>query len=117
MKHEMNLHPAPFKMIQSGDKSIELRLYDEKRRKIRVGDEIVFTCTEPPYDTLYTKVTALYFYDSFKELYDDLPLLKCGYTADDISAAKPEDMDAYYSREQQERYGVVGIEIKIFKKI
>lgn len=110
MKHEMNLHPAPYHMIKSGDKTIELRLYDEKRRKIRVGDEIVFTCTESPYDTLYTKVTALYLYDSFKELYAELPLLKCGYTTDDISTAKPEDMELYYSKEQQEKYGVVGIE-------
>ena len=41
----MKLHPAPFEMIKSGKKTIELRLYDEKRRKIKVGDEIIFTNT------------------------------------------------------------------------
>ncbi|MBR1534242.1 MAG: ASCH domain-containing protein [Ruminococcus sp.] len=114
MKHEMKLHPEPFRMIAAGIKTIELRLYDEKRRKIRVGDTITFTCTEPPYDTIDAKVSALYRYNSFKELYTDLPLLKCGYTADDISTAKPEDMNAYYPPEMQKKYGVLGIEIKTF---
>ncbi|MBQ1852397.1 MAG: ASCH domain-containing protein, partial [Lachnospiraceae bacterium] len=38
----MQLQPEPFDLIKSGAKTIELRLYDEKRRKIRIGDEIVF---------------------------------------------------------------------------
>lgn len=113
MIHEMNLHPQPFAMIADGRKTIELRLYDEKRRQISVGDEILFCCTEPPYDTLCAEVIGLHRYTSFEELYDDLPLLKCGYTEEDISTAKPEDMDAYYSKEQQAKYGVVGIEIKM----
>lgn len=113
MRHEMKLHPAPFEMIARGKKTIELRLYDEKRRKIRVGDEIVFTCTEPPYAALSAEVVGLHRYDSFRELYADLPLLKCGYTEADIDDAGPEDMNAYYSKEQQALYGVVGIEIRL----
>lgn len=111
MKHQMSLYPEPFAMIKAGVKTIELRLYDVKRRKIRVGDEIIFTRSEPPYDTITTKVLELYHFDSFKELYSELPLLKCGYTEDNISTAKPQDMDVYYSQEQQKKYGVVGIEI------
>lgn len=113
MIHKMNLQPQPFAMIADGRKTIELRLYDEKRRQIKVGDEILFISTELPYDTLCVEVIALFRYNSFIELYDNLPLLKCGYTEDDISTAKPEDMDVYYSKEQQEKYGVVGIEIKL----
>ena len=113
MIHEMNLHPQPFALIADGRKTIELRLYDEKRQQITIGDEIIFTCTEPPYDTLQAEVVGLYQYNSFRELYADLPLLKCGYTEEDISTAKPEDMDIYYSKEQQAKYGVVGIEIKL----
>ncbi len=30
--HMMNLNPSPFKMIKEGHKTIELRLYDEKRK-------------------------------------------------------------------------------------
>ena len=113
MIHKMNLHPQPFSLIADGRKTIELRLYDEKRRQIQIGDEIIFTCTEPPYNTLCAEVVALYKYDSFEELYVNLPFLKCGYTEEDISTAKPEDMNIYYSKEQQANYGVVGIEIEL----
>lgn len=112
MKHKMRLNPEPFEMIKSGRKTIELRLFDEKRRKISLYDCIEFTCTEPPYEKLCTDVIGLYRFDSFKELYVNLPLLKCGYTEETVSTAKPEDMDAYYSVEKQEKYGVLGIEIE-----
>lgn len=46
MQHIMRLNPLPFKMIASGEKTIELRLNDEKRRLINVGDEITFINTE-----------------------------------------------------------------------
>ena len=43
----------------------------------------------------------------------NLPLLKCGYTEKDIATASPDDMDFYYSKEKQEKYGVVGIEVEV----
>ena len=43
--HEMKLHASPFEMIKSGAKNIELRLFDEKRQKIKTGDDIIFTNT------------------------------------------------------------------------
>ncbi|MBR5797979.1 MAG: ASCH domain-containing protein [Clostridia bacterium] len=110
-KIHMNLTPAPFAMIKSGQKTIELRLFDEKRQHIRVGDEIVFTNTESG-ETLAKTVAKLHRFDSFEELYRALPLLKCGYTAEDVHAAHPSDMEQYYSVEEQQKYGVVGIELK-----
>lgn len=115
MIHYMNLNPQPFAMIASGKKTIELRLNDEKRRRIAVGDEICFINTDESCSELQTKVLALHRCDSFKELYNILPLLKCGYTAADISTAKPEDMDLYYSPEQQRKYGVLGIELVLLR--
>ena len=35
MIHKMNLNPSPFKKIRNGTKTIKMRLYDEKRRKIK----------------------------------------------------------------------------------
>lgn len=45
-RHIMNLMPAPLKMIREGRKTIELRLYDEKRKQISIGDIITFVNTE-----------------------------------------------------------------------
>ena len=39
------LNDLPFQQIKRGEKTIELRLYDEKRQKIKVGDDIIFTNT------------------------------------------------------------------------
>ena len=52
MLHEMTLFPRPYASIVSGQKTIELRLYDEKRQSIHIGDQIRFTNTEDTNDTL-----------------------------------------------------------------
>lgn len=110
--HQMKLHAAPFAMIKSGEKTIELRLFDEKRQQIREGDLIVFTYTATG-EKLTAKVQKLHRFASFEELYQTLPLLQCGYTAEDIHSASPADMEAYYSKEEQQKYGVVGIELSL----
>ena len=108
--HEMKLNPAPFGMIKSGRKTIELRLFDEKRRKIKVGDRITFTNTETG-ENLTKNVKALHRFESFEALYNALPLLQCGYTEEDVATAHPSDMAQYYSPEEQAQYGVIGIEL------
>lgn len=110
MTHYMNLKTQPFNMIKSGNKTIELRLYDEKRSLIKVGDEIVFNCGA---ETLNVKVSALHIFENFDMLYKSLDLLKCGYLPEELPTATAEDMNLYYPPEKQAKYGVVGIEIII----
>ncbi len=112
MSHAMQLQPSPFEMIRKGTKTIELRLFDEKREKIRTGDTILFTNTENG-ETLEVKVLELLVFDSFETLYSQLPLPECGYTEDDVATASPEDMKAYYPEELQKQYGVVGIRVAL----
>lgn len=112
-EHIMKLTPSPLKKIRSGEKTIELRLYDEKRKQVSIGDKIQFVNSENPNDTLTVSVKNLYVFESFAALYKNLPLLKCGYTEYDINTATPSDMDLYYSKEKQKQYGVIGIEISL----
>ena len=112
MTHFMQLQPSPFEMIKDGTKTIELRLFDEKRQKIRTGDTISFTNTETQ-EVLNVRVLELMVFDSFETLYRHLPLLECGYTKEDIDTASPGDMDIYYPKELQQEYGVVGIRIAL----
>lgn len=113
MKHQMSLRSQPFNMIRSGQKTYELRLYDEKRQLVQVNDEIEFSCIDGNETPFVVKVIALHRFKDFGELYAALPLLKCGYTEETLDAASPEDMNQYYSVEEQVRYGVVGIENSI----
>ena len=112
-EHNMNLTPSPLELIREGKKTIELRLYDEKRKGIKIGDTITFTNTEDAEDKLRVKVEDLFVFESFNELYDNLPLLECGYTVEDVDSASPDDMDIYYPRGKQKMYGVIGIKISL----
>ena len=42
MEHELKLQPRYYEYILNGSKDIEIRLYDEKRQKINIGDIIIF---------------------------------------------------------------------------
>ena len=106
----MKLQPSPFEMIKSGKKTIELRLYDNKRQLIKPGDAIIFTNVSTG-EELKKTVLRLHLFDGFAELYNSLPLLKCGYTEGNVENADPTDMELYYSREEQAKCGVVGIEL------
>jgi ASC-1-like (ASCH) protein len=110
--HHMKLNPAPFVMIKSGEKTIELRLWDEKRQKIHPGDTIIFTNTDSG-ERLAATVVELHRFDSFASLYRSLPLLQCGYTPEDVHTARPSDMEQYYTAQEQAKYGVVGIELRL----
>lgn len=106
-EHTMKLQAEPFEKIKLEQKTIELRLYDEKRQQIRVGDTITFQCGE---ESLAVKVRALHRFPDFKALYEVLPKEKLGYGEGEI--ADPKDMEQYYTPQQQEQYGVLGIEIE-----
>lgn len=113
MLHELHIYDKSLTSIEIGLKTIELRLHDEKRSKIKVGDYIRLLSIEIPTHTVLCKVTNLSIYNTFKELYENMPLLKCGYTKDNIDKASYKDMEQYYSIEKQKKYEVVGIELKV----
>lgn len=116
MTHTLNLNPAPFEQMECGRKTIELRLYDEKRRLIQIGDTLVFVHTEDPSRTLKATVVALHLFADFSALYAALPLDRCGYLPEELADASPADMNVYYSPDRQAQYGVVGIELKLIEE-
>ena len=102
MVHRMQLDERPFNRIKDGFKTIELRLFDEKRQLLKVGDEIIFQNRNNRLETISIKIIALHKFTSFAELYKHLDIKGC-HT----------DMLKYYSDEAQQQYGVIGIEIKL----
>lgn len=108
----MRLHKEPFELIKNGSKTIELRLYDEKRQMINLGDTITFE-NRSDGDKIQVKVIALYIYPSFEELYKHFDKISIGYKEDEEADSK--DMELYYSSEEQSKYGVVGIEMELIK--
>ena len=92
MKHILKLQPKYFDYINNGTKRIELRLYDEKRQLINVGDTIIFQKEPELEQTMKVKVIGLLRYNSFEELLEVL--------------------EEFYTKEKQKQYGVLGIKIE-----
>ena len=106
----MKLAVIPFEKIARGKKVIESRLYDEKRRQIAIGDRIEFTCNNEPTKKVLTKVNALYRYGSFNELFSNFPP---EYFGGESKEELIKEIGAFYSKEDQKNYGVVGIRIEL----
>jgi len=112
IEHHMGLYDSPFKKIQSGTKTIEIRLNDEKRRKISIGDYIIFTKLSEPEKKLTVEVTALYPYSTFKALYEAFSFSEFGcegYTIQQLL----DGTYKIYSKEKEEQCGALGIRIEL----
>ncbi len=112
MIHKMKLKDKPFKSIKAGTKTIELRLYDEKRKLLNVGDVIEFTNIDTK-EVIKVEILQLHRFNNFDDLYKHFNKISMGYEENEV--AKSSDMEEYYSKEEQQEYGVVGIEIKLLK--
>lgn len=112
-RFEMDVDGEWFCKIIRGDKTVELRLNDEKRRGIKIGDYIVLNNLDLTSDVrkCVVRVTQLHYFSDFNELYASLDMSKCGYGA--AEQANPDDMLRYYSSKCQAQYGVVGIQFEL----
>ena len=90
-----------------------MRLYDEKRQMIEVGDHIRFTGVDDESLWILCEVKGLHRFPSFKELYDSYPKEDLGYGEDE--EASFEDMYEYYSKERIQKYGAFAIEIAVLE--
>lgn len=109
MIHKMRLKSEPFEKIRSGAKTMELRLNDEKRQQVKVGDFIEFTLIDDNSRKLTTRVIALHHYNSFSELFSELPYEKFGLD----KIPEPDFMNRFYPVEEQKKYGALGIELRL----
>ena len=107
MLYKMKLNESPFERIKNGIKTIEFRLYDEKRQQIKIGDQIEFLKLPDLQEKLLVDVIELYRENTFENLFRKL------YTDEDEINRKTKSMEQYYSHEKEKEYGVLGIKIKI----
>lgn len=110
MLHKMKLNQSPFERIKNGTKTIEFRLYDEKRQQIRVGDKIEFSKLTNLQEKLLVDVVELYRENTFENLFRKL------YTNEEEIMTKTKAMYNIYSPEKEQQYGVLGIKIKICRE-
>ena len=108
----MNLNNEPFELIKSGSKTIELRLNDEKRQLIKIGDIIEFERFSELNDSFKTRVVELIRYNNFDELVKDFDISILA----DKSMTKSElinELIQFYSEEKQQKYEILAIRIEL----
>ena len=112
MEHEIKLQPEYYNFILNGTKRIEIRLFDEKRQQIKIGDTIKFL-KEPDFNESFNaKVTGLLRYNSFEDMFKDFDisiLSDRSMTKEQLIAV----LEQFYTKEKQEQYGVLGIRIEL----
>ena len=113
--YRMKLLPQYFTELENGTKYIEIRCNDEKRCKIKPGDQIVFVNTVSGKE-IPTIVLALERHESFIELIRSHPVEAFGFpntSVEEIVRA----VDHIYTREQERQYGALGIVLKMNKRV
>ena len=108
--HQMNLQSKYFDFIKNGTKRIELRLYDEKRQQIKLGDSIEFSKSKN--EKFKVRVIGLLRYETFSDLFNDFNISVLA----DQSMTKQELLNVlqeFYTPEKQAQYGVLGIRLEL----
>lgn len=103
----MKLLESPFERIKDGTKTVEFRLYDEKRKMIKVGDKIEFSKLPDLQEKIVVEVEDLYREDTFKELFEKVLIDK------ENIRKHMEIIYTIYTKEQEKEYGALGIKINI----
>ncbi|WP_297501544.1 ASCH domain-containing protein [Thermococcus sp.] len=101
----MGLQEEYLRAIAEGKKRVEGRLYDEKRRAIKPGDNIIFE------DRLVCVVKDVRVYQSFGEMLEKEGLENVLPGVKSIE----EGVKVYrkfYSEEKEKKYGVVAIKVE-----
>ncbi len=110
--HNMKVKQNYFDLIKAGIKIYEVRLNDEKRRLIKVGDTITIQREPELIESIDVKVKNLLYFDTFDEMVKVIPLDKIGFNTE----TPKEVVDTYhkfYSIEEEKLCGVVAIEIEV----
>lgn len=108
----MKLKPEFFDQVKSGKKIYEIRLHDEKRQKIGVGDNIIFKKEPELLDGVIVRVVDVKRFNSFEDMARTLSLSSIGF--DNKNATQVARFyRTIYSKEDEKNYGVVAFKMEL----
>ena len=112
MEYKMGLYEGPFNSIKSGNKTVEVRLNDQKRRNLREGDTIEFTKLPKKDEKIYVEIQALKRYSLFREMYEDIPAEQFDAAGRDIEE-RMETIYKIYSSDIEKEWGTLAILMRL----
>ena len=105
----MSVRHKYFELIKSGAKDIELRAYDEKRKKMKTGDKFLLFDAENPDEYIICEILNMHVAPDFESLFKKIDIKRSGFK--DINELM-DTITKFVSREELTREQVVGMEIK-----
>ncbi len=107
----IHLDEDVFKVVKYGTKNIEVRVNDEKRRKLKIGDTITFLKRPDDKESISAIIEDLVYYKDFKDLVKDYNMEELylkEYSKEDFLTL----LKRFYSDDEINKYGVVAIKFK-----
>lgn len=114
--YDMKLQKESFDYIKNGTKRLEIRLNDEKRKQLKLGDIINFHLISNKDKIIKVKIIGLLFYDNIKQLINDydISILTCKNMSQEQLISS---FNNIYSKNQQQKYGILAIKFKLLTNI
>lgn len=104
--HEMQLSADAFEKIKNNKKTIEIRLNDEKRQALNIGDFIIFNNKENN-EKISVEVTQLDKFATFQQMFKEVDNIAMGWSKKNCNNYK--DMYNFYTKEEEKAVGTVAI--------
>ena len=108
MEMVVHLHSDVFDIVSNGNKDIEVRLYDEKRSKLCIGDTLIFLRRPDEIDSIKARVVDLVRFNNFSEVVDSYDMKRIyldGYSKEMYL----NEMRRFYTEEDELKYGALAI--------
>lgn len=113
MQISMKLFPKDFEDVKNGKKMRDYRLFDEKRKQLRVGDTILFRKLPNLDEELLVEVTNIETYPNWEECYAAHFDEDFKDTYPNVEAViKDTYSGGYYTKEESDELGCVVIDFK-----
>ena len=114
MEMIIHLDSDIFDIVKNESKDVEIRLNDEKRKKLKVGDTLIFLKRPNDDEEIRGTITNLVYFNDFSEVVDNYPMKRIyldNYKKDEFIRL----LGRFYSDEDVKKYGVVAIEFELVK--
>lgn len=121
----MHLADDMFEKVKAGTKTVEMRLFDDKRKLVDVGDYIEFRKLSDENERVLRRVAYLYPYESFKDAFENVYHEKkkridaLRFTPEQLGAPENSDLKSlidgmykYYSKAQEKEHGVIAFTLE-----
>ncbi len=103
--HVFHRDKDPFERIIAKTKKFEIRLNDEKRQKVKVGDRIKGVLRDDEDKYFISEITGLSYFKKWEDLFYAF--------GDQISEHDKEILERVYTGEKLEKYGILIMHFKL----